>query len=490
MARKKLPFTDYAWLRMDDPRNLMVITGLMTFDQPLDIERLSALIERDMMKIRRFRQRIKPARLPFIRPAWEDDPNFSLDSHLERVSLPSPGDKSSLQQLISLVMGLELDYNRPLWHIYLVEHYGPGSALIARMHHGIADGIALMQVLLSLTALSPDGVPIGQALGPKSGSTKQVQTQKSAVLPKKQVGFRELAYEGQRMLRDPAHARSRIRLGARLAAAIGQIALRWPDPPTIFKGPLGYQKRAVWSEPIDLSTVKMIGKTFHGTVNDVLISAAAGALGRYMQSKTVVSKPLNIRGLIPVNLRPIELDDELGNKFGLVFLSLPLGIDNPVERLRIVKGNMDALKTSVEPVATFGVLNLLGAVPDRVEDIAVDFFDTKASSVITNVPGPQTQLYLAGAPINTVMAWVPQSGRISLGISIISYNGKVWLGVASDQGLLPDPEKIVSYFNAEYHDLKKRAESYQDSRSGSLKPLLIMLDQAIDTIDQLNRLDE
>ena len=243
----------------------------------------------------------------------------------------------------------------------------------------------------------------------------------------------------------PSLAVHRFRQGIDFTKAVGKIALRWPDPATLFKGPLGTEKRAAWSDPLDLREVKSVGEAFDSTINDILVTCVAGALGRYSKFRGKSAEDLNIRSLIPINLRPVELDERLGNKFGLLFLSLPLGIKDPVERLRKIKQNMDGLKSSSEAIATFGIINLIGAVPTRIEEMAIDFFDTKGTTVMTNVPGPRSQLYLAGAPINTIMAWVPQSGRISLGVSIISYNGKVWLGIATDQGLIPDPETIIDY---------------------------------------------
>jgi WS/DGAT/MGAT family acyltransferase len=270
-----------------------------------------------------------------------------------------------------------------------------------------------------------------------------------------------------------------------LAATTGKLVMRWPDPLTVFKGPLGMEKRAAWSAPVDLKDVKIIGKTFHSTVNDVLLTAVTGALGHYIDSRGGATEDMSIRGFIPVNLRPIQLDEELGNKFGLVFLSLPIGMDDPIERLRRIKHNMDELKSSSEPVATFGVINLLGAVPSWIEEIAVGLFDSKGTTVMTNVPGPQAQLYLAGAPIETVMAWVPQSGRIALGVSIISYNGKVWLGVATDKGLIPDPEVIITFFHAEFDEMRSRAQTAQAERQEYLQPMLSMLDKAMQILDEL-----
>jgi WS/DGAT/MGAT family acyltransferase len=463
MLRKPIAYADHAWLRMDDPNNLMIITGLMTFDAPLDYERLKSLIEQRLLRFRRFRQRLVQPLLPFKRPYWEDDPSFNLETHLQRVTLSPPSDQKTLQELISLLMSMELDYSRPLWRFYLVENYGSGSALIGRLHHSIADGIALMQVLLSLTEPAPDLLPASQSQPGDQTPNEPVITLKSTSVNMRAIGAGDVLKEGKKMLLHPSHAAKRARQGIDFAGAVGKLVLRWPDPPTVFKGPLGIEKRAAWSEPLELQDVKFIGKTLNGTVNDILITAVAGALGRYTDFRGVTAEDLNIRSFIPINLRPVELDEELGNKFGLLFLSLPLGIRDPVERLRKVKQNMDELKSSAEAVATFGIINLLGAVPSWIEEIAVDIFDTKGTTIMTNVPGPRGQLYLAGAPINTFMAWVPQSGRISLGFSIISYNGQVWLGVATDEGLIPDPETIVSMFNLEYQELITQAHKCRQS---------------------------
>jgi WS/DGAT/MGAT family acyltransferase len=485
MRRKKLSFTDHAWLRMDSPDNLMVITGLMTFDAPLKYEALKNTIEGSMLPIRRFRQRLVPPKPPFIRPSWEDDPNFNIESHLERVKIPEPTDQKALQEFISQLLSTGLDYDRPLWHCYLVENYGSGSAFIARIHHCIADGIALMQVLLSLTEPNPDSSDSDLPKGPTHFPSSPNQTSKSAFLGSEKWTVRNLWKEGGKILLHPAYARHRVRQVIDLVTTVGKLALRWPDPPTVFKGPLGIEKRAAWSEPIVLEDVKFIRKAFHCTVNDVLLTAVAGALGRYVNSREDPTRDISIRGFIPVNLRPLELDEDLGNKFGLVFLSMPIGIDDPIERLHRIKQNMDALKSSSEPVATFGVINLFGAVPTQLEEVLVDFFDTKGTTVITNVPGPQEQLYLAGAPINTIMAWVPQTGRIALGISIISYNSRVWLGVATDKGLVPDPEAIVDSFYIEYQQMQSRAQQVQEERQKHFLPVISKLDQAIQILDDL-----
>jgi WS/DGAT/MGAT family acyltransferase len=312
MARKKISLPDYAWLRLNEPNNLMVITGLMTFDAPLDYESLKAALGPAILRFKRFRQRLVQPNLPFRRPYWEVDPTFTIDSHLTRVQLPSPADQEALRDLISSLMSTALDPTRPLWQFYLVENYGKGSAFIARLHHSLGDGIALMLVLLTLTNTDPSASGqsrnIAQVSAPSPNGS--IKTRKSAVLNATKWSTQKLWDEGKLILFNPSVVRYRTRQIFDLAATAGKVVLREPDPFTVFKGSLGREKRAAWSEPIELKDVKFIGKEFHSTVNDVLLTAVAGALGQYIDSRGVAAKDLSIRGFIPVNLRPIELDEE------------------------------------------------------------------------------------------------------------------------------------------------------------------------------------
>jgi len=242
-------------------------------------------------------------------------------------------------------------------------------------------------------------------------------------------------------------------LGAGAAATLARIALLPPDPPTALKGRLGVMKRAAWSDPVPLSDVRAAGARAGGTINDVLVTAAAGGVRRYLAGRGDDVDRLDVRATVPVNLRPPDQAHRLGNRFGLVFLSLPLGVADPVERLAEVKRRMDELKSSLQPVVAFGALAAIGILPTRLQPLPVAFFGSKASMVLTNVPGPRERLYLAGEPVRSAMFWVPQSARMGLGISILSYAGEVLVGVAADAGLVPDPQGIVDGFHAELEAL-------------------------------------
>ena len=458
MARKALSNVDTAWLRMEDPTNLMMITGVLVFGQPLAYDRLKAVIEERLLVFDRFRQRVVQPALPGARPYWEDDPNLDLRYHLQRASLPAPADRASLQELASLLASTQLDFSRPLWQLHLVEGFGDGaSAIICRLHHCIGDGLALVHVLLSLTDTDPDAPwPLNRPGQSREGVRTPFdglfrRARKALRVPQKAAST---ALRGSlAVLSSPSRAIDIARLGFRGTGALARLLLLWPDPDTVFKGPLGVPKRAAWSDAIPLAEIKSIGRALGGTVNDVLLTAMTGSLRRYLEGRDEPVEGLNFRAVVPVNLRPLGTEPDLGNRFGLFFLPLPVGIVEPEQRLRELTRRMDARKNSLEAPVAFGILNTIGMSPSQIQDIVVAMFGLKGTAVMTNVIGPREELYLAGAPLEGLMFWVPQSGRLGIGVSILSYAGSVWMGVMTDAGLVPDPEAIIDGFQAEFEEL-------------------------------------
>lgn len=450
MARStSLSSVDTAWWRMEDPTNLMMITGILTFARPVSFPRLAHVIEQRLLTFDRFRQRVVESRLGGL--AWEDDPHFDLRYHLRHIALPAPGDQATLQALVSDFMSTPLDYKRPLWQFHLIDNYEGGAVLLGRLHHCIGDGIALIQVLLSMTDSTPDGDTRPEPPTASAHPKKQRGPLQSLMAPLKLS--QRIWNEGQELLGNPTKMMELARMGASGATTLGKMTFRWPDPQTVFKGELGVQKKAAWSQALNLNDVKAVGKVTGGTVNDVLLTAMTGALRRYLQHRGQAVEGVNIRAAVPVNLRRPDAPLELGNKFGLVFLSLPVGLADPVERLTELKRRMDELKDSPEAVVVLGLLNAVGSGPVEIQNLLVTLFGTKATAVMTNVPGPRQPIYLAGEEMNGIMFWVPQSGRLGLGVSIISYSGRVWLGVATDAGLMPDPDNIIEAFHTEFDGL-------------------------------------
>jgi diacylglycerol O-acyltransferase / wax synthase len=445
MARQPLSSVDVAWLQMEDPTNLMMVTGLLLFDRPVDAGRLRRVLEQRLLAFPRFRQRVVRPRLLGGLPHWEDDPLFLMEAHIHRVALPSPGGDVALQQLVSDLMGTPLDYSKPLWHVHLVEGYENGSAVLVRIHHCIGDGLALIHVMLSLTDTSARPARRTAAVG--AGSERKPG---AGSLP--WDGLPRLAGLVAGLARNPGPA---LQMGMAGTSSLAGMTLLPPDPPNLFKGRLGVTKRAAWSRPEPLDQVKAIGRANSATVNDVLVAAATGALRRYLVRRGQPVTGLEIRASVPVNLRPPEDAHKLGNSFGLVFLSLPVGIGSARRRLNAVRRRMEEIKRSPDALMTFALLNAVGRLPSQVEGLMLRFFGSKATAVMTNVPGPARPIYLAGRRIGRVMFWVPLSGHLGLGISILSYAGEVMLGVATDAGLVPDPEAIVEGFHQEMAELAR-----------------------------------
>jgi WS/DGAT/MGAT family acyltransferase len=455
--RESMSSVDVAWLRMDRPSNLMVICGVLVLDERVPIARLRSTIARRFLRFARFRQRPVASAAGY---QWRTDERFDLARHVKRVELSHGAGDVELEALVSKLVGTPLDRAHPLWQFHLVANYKSGSAVVIRIHHCYADGIALIQVLLSMTdadragrlagpAAAPatrredaDDDAIAQLLAPVSGMLKMASSAGATLLDK-----------GGDLWRDPMQAVALAQQGGALVGEVARLALMDEDSRTRFKGEPGVAKRVAWADPIPLDDVKAVGKALGCSVNDVLLSSVAGALRAYLVRRGEAIEQVMIRALVPVNLRPPEKAYRLGNKFGLVFLDLPIGIENPVARLYAVRQNMRALKGSFQPVIALGILAAMGAGPQVLQEQLLALLAKNATAVMTNVPGPQQALYFAGAKMDRLMFWVPQSGNIGMGVSIITYAGEVQFGLITDRGLCPDPERVIERFAPEFEKL-------------------------------------
>jgi diacylglycerol O-acyltransferase len=355
-----------------------------------------------------------------------------------------------------------LDMSRPLWQFHLIENYEECCALVMRFHHSIADGMALVHVILSLTDTDPAAswpmAPLGGSRRNSRGRAGLLSPLRSRLAPTRKMAGK-LMREGVEVLRNPSHLRELGRTGGDAALDLVRFILLKPDPDMVLRGELGVSKRAAWSTAMPLDDVKTIRQALGGTVNDVLLNIVAGALRRYLQDHDEQADGLSLRVTVPVNMREPGREAELGNRVGAVFFDLPISIADPVCRLGELVRRMNGRKDSYESVAFYTALRVLGQGPPPIANRLVSAFGTRATAVMTNVVGPRQQLYLAGSPLDALLAWVPTTGRMGVGVSILSYAGEVRLGVLTDEGLVPDPEEIISAFHAEFDALLARAKA-------------------------------
>jgi diacylglycerol O-acyltransferase len=465
VAASRMSRVDTAWLRMDNDVNLMMIVGVWLLTPAITLEALRERVADKLLKYDRFRQK---AVADAMGASWVVDDDFDIAHHVISVPLlrkPGQSERAALQQRCGELATTALDASRPLWQFELIEDYEGGSALIARVHHCIADGIALISVMLSIT----DGGNDPPQRRPRKGSKEADDNAESdwlsdAVLkPLTDITIKAIGLGGGGvaksldMLSNPQQpllgSIDMARSGFQVINDAASIALMADDSPTQLKGQPDGRKVVAWGEPMPLEQVKVIGKALSCSINDVLLSCVAGAIGRYLADRGEDPEGKEIRAMVPVNLRPLEKAWQLGNRFGLVPLVLPIGIANPVERVYAVRTRMAELKGSYQPLLAFAVLSMVGLFVKPVQDLVLGMFSKKATAVMTNVPGPAKPLTLVGSTLRQTMFWVPASGNIGMGVSILSYGGGVQFGLITDHALCPQPQEIIDRFEPEFEKL-------------------------------------
>ena len=452
--RTPLSRVDRAFLNMERPTNPMVIVALIVLGTPLNRRRLRDLIGRRFVSSSRFRSMPRDGLYQAI---WEADRQFNIDDHVLSAALPAPGRQNELETLVGELASEPLPAGRPLWSFHIVEHFGRGSAIIARIHHCYADGIALVRVLLDLADRRPaDGrradsgaVATVERNQPPSASATVAQWLGSTL----RDGGR-LASAGINLARHPEAAAAAVTQAGALVAELTRFSLLPDDPPSSLKRPLCGTRRVAWGPSLSLEEIKTIGRMLGCTVNDVLVATLAGALGQYLQAHGDELSGLTLRAAVPVDLRAAGAADEpLGNRFGLMLVDLPVGVRHPLERLYGVRAAMESLKGSEQSMLTYGLLAAIGSLPRGVEDWVIDLFSAKASLVASNLHGPEEILFIGASPIRQMLFWVPQSGSIGTGVSMLSYNGRVHFGVIADRELLPHPAELIGGIKAAFEQL-------------------------------------
>jgi len=427
-VREPVAGNDAIWLQ-DSATNLMVINAVITTDR-LDVATL-----REAFRVRvieaeggrrydRFHQRV---RREGARPYWEDDPDFDIARQIIPAREAGVETRAALQRYVGEEAGRPLPADRPLWQIQLVEQFeGDGSALVVRVHHCIGDGMALVAVIFALmeemTAEHP-AAPARGGIRPSAGAPGRGLL-KAILIP--------LAAPGILIKR----------------------LLWWPDRHALHGPAVSGKKVVAWTAPLDLAVVKAAKNRLGATVNDVLMASVSGAVSRYL-ARHAGQSITQFRISMPVNVRRPDAPLRLENRFAAVPLTLPAGISDLGTRVTAVKARMDELKRSVAPIVVYGIqVTLLTVLPHGVSRWLIDFLANKCTAVVTNMPGPQRLVTLAGRQVRGMMFWVPQRADIGVGISVLSFAGKVQVGVIADARLLPDAGLLVEAFEEEFAALR------------------------------------
>ncbi|HEY4914602.1 MAG TPA: wax ester/triacylglycerol synthase family O-acyltransferase [Candidatus Dormibacteraeota bacterium] len=429
---------DLAWLHADEPTNHFVVTSLALFDEPLNVDRFKTMLSQRIELHPRLSQVITTPLNPLAGRRWSAARDFDLAAHIHRTALAAPGGLKALAAYVGRLAGRQLDPGRPLWDVHVVDGPGRGGALVTRFHHALGDGQAMVRMLLSLTDDSAGA------------------WEKPLRRPRRVSGRRRAAPRMPHVPNLPAM----VRQGVQAAGTLARLTLFDPDPPTSLRGGLTLLKGVAWSDPLPLIEVKRMAQASGTTVNDVVVSLIAGALGNHLRDRGEDTCGLRIRAMVPVSMRAADDMAMSGNRSSLVYLELPVGVTDARERLMRVKIEMDRIKASLEPAVGWLLVQSLGLLPKPVEQIASAFYARKASLVLTNVIGPAKRIYLAGSPIRQMTFWEPQSGGLGLGVSIYSYAGEITVGVVSDRNLVADPYEITRGVVTELEKLREPGDSW------------------------------
>ena len=460
--RQRLGVQDALWIVMDTPGNLMVVDSLFWTAEPIDWERYLADIRE------RLWDRYPVFRSIAVRDDdgswwWEEQEDADLGDRYEHVVLPAPGGDEELQALVAEQRVAPLDPAEPLWRSILVDGYRGGSAVLFRAHHAIADGIRMVQLTLSVFDTSPDG---GQVLPPSATASAAGATdgrdRHPGLLGRASATVGASAQLARTAAINPiGAAHTALTLAGAAAGAVGARALRTVpgDLDTVRKlalgtrndnaawtGHVGDRKVITWSEPLSLADTKRVAHAHGATVNDVLVTCLADSLRAYLDAHGTVCH--SVTWDVPVNLQPFDpaLPVALGNGFALVQLELPTNLRDIEHALRTVQDRMGRIKRGHEAAVDFGIQALIARMSKGLYRATIDLLANRAVGVLTNVPGPQVPLYVAGRKVEAMMGWAPLAANQAMSMTIYSYDGRVFVGLAADAGLVPDAHRIMTGF--------------------------------------------
>jgi diacylglycerol O-acyltransferase len=444
---ERLSALDVSFLYLEEPTTPMHVGGVAVFQPPeggLDYDELVALVEQRLALVPRYRQRVKQVPGHLAKPVWIDDPEFDITYHVRRSALPRPGTDQQLRELVGRLISRRLDRHRPLWEMYLVEGLSGGRvAVVTKTHHAMVDGsgaVDLAQVLLD------------DARTPAALRTE-------LWMPRPEPGAVGLVADAvSELIRRPSEVVDTVRLGlldARASAgkvagtAVGLLAAARsaarPAPESPLNAEIGEQRR-FGTARTDLADYKAVRKAHGGTVNDVVLATVAGALRSWMLTRGQIVVPGTIvRALAPVSVQ--SEDDEAENQVSTYLVDLPIGEPSPVMRLHQVSYAMKGHKDAGQAVGADALVRISGFAPPTLHALgartASGLSRRLFNLVVTNVPGPQSPLYAAGAEMLEVYPVVPLAKGQAVSIGLTSYNGGVYYGLGADRDAMPDVDVLA-----------------------------------------------
>jgi WS/DGAT/MGAT family acyltransferase len=454
--RDRLTGLDTSFLHLEHDATHMHVAGCMVFDgqAPAYDELVDQILSR-LHLVPRYRQRLAFVPLHQGRPVWVDDPHFNMAFHVRHTALPNPGGEDQLRRLCGRIFSQALDRSRPLWEIWLVEGLAEDRfALLSKTHHALVDGVSGVDIATVLFDASPDPAPVAPPESewiPRPLPTG-AQLLAEALLERATVPT-EIIRGVRATLRGPRHVAARLGRALGGVGAVARLATASaPDSPLNVR--IGPHRRFTWVRS-DLAQFKAVKNALGGTVNDVVLAAVAGALGRYLRVRGEATDDTVLRAMVPVSVRADVERGALGNRVAAMWAPLPIGLTDPVQRLLTISRDMDGIKDSGQAVGAQVLTELTGFAPPTImaQAARLQARQRMFNLVVTNVPGPQIPLYLLGRQLDAMFPMVPLAANQALGIAIMSYNGQLNFGLNADYDALPDLEALADALRASIDEL-------------------------------------
>ncbi|HEY6762221.1 MAG TPA: wax ester/triacylglycerol synthase family O-acyltransferase [Baekduia sp.] len=469
----RLTALDSSFLHLEDGGAHMHVAAVMTFDGPAPAyEELVDAIQSRLHLVPRYRQRLAFVPLGQGRPRWVDDPHFNVNYHIRHTALPAPGADDELKRLAARVFGQRLDRSKPLWEIWLVEGLEDDRfALLSKTHHALVDGVSGVDIVSILFDVDANPTPVPPAPPAPTWLARPVPTS-TELLAEALLERTTVPGEAVRGLRAMTRAPRQVaRRLARGAGGLGSMAAATlsPAPRTPLNVAIGPHRRYTWVDA-DLARFKAIKSALGGTVNDVVLTSVALALGRWLRGRDEDTDGLVLRAMVPVSVRADAERGALGNRVATMWAPLPVGVRDPVDCFAEVHEAMKGLKESGQAVGAETLTQLADFAPPTILNQAARLQSRQRffNLVVTNVPGPQFALYLLGRRLRGLYPVVPLALKQALGIAIMSYDGRLGFGLLADFDALPDVEEIATQLEGAIDDLA--AATHADERAGRIGP--------------------
>jgi diacylglycerol O-acyltransferase / wax synthase len=465
----RLTALDTSFLHLEDAGAHMHVAAVLTFDGPPPAyQDLVEAITARLHMVPRYRQRLAFVPLGQGRPCWVDDPHFNAGYHIRHTALPAPGTDEELKRLAARVFGQRLDRNKPLWEIWLVEGLDDDRfAVLSKTHHALVDGVSGVDILSVLFDISPE-TPAPTAPEPAAWLPRPLPSRTEllaeALLERGTVPG-EVVRVVRRTTRAPRHALRRVAEGLTGVGAMAWAGLS-PAPRSPLNVAIGTHRRYTWVDA-DLLQFKAIKSALEGTVNDVVLTAVALGLGRWMRGRGESTDGLVLKAMVPVSVRAEAERGALGNRVATMWAPLPVGVEDPLDCFTEIRDAMRGLKESGQAVGAEALTQLADFAPPTIMSQAARLQSRQRffNLVITNVPGPQIPLYLLGRPLRGLYPVVPLANHQALGIAVMSYNGRIGFGLLADFDALPDVEVIAAELRGAIADLARIAGGDPPSRA-------------------------